>query len=194
MSLIRSALRLAADGPTRATPHDLPQLARFLQRTLLARNATHTPAVRALSRAYKSAVCEYRRSYATSTDATKPTATVKKAVKAKAAKKAAPKKPSTRTKAAAKPKKKTAAKKAAPKKKKKVAKRELTPEEKAKQQIATLKKRALSPPPTRVTAFNLFLADQAKNQKYETPEERHQMFGQASASFKNLAPAEREVS
>ncbi|KAF2131780.1 hypothetical protein P153DRAFT_395087 [Dothidotthia symphoricarpi CBS 119687] len=164
--LARVALsRLAADVPATST-HDVPQLARSLQRCLLARNALRLPATRAISRSYKAAVVHARRSYATTTTtarATKPTETVKKAVKAKVAEKPAPKKKAatttkTRTKAAATPAKKPAAKKvaakkpvakkAAPKKAapKKRAKRELTPEAKQTLKIRELKKIALKSP------------------------------------------------
>ena len=83
--------RLAAADVPKTSAHDLPQLARFLQRTLLSRNASSSPAICALSRAYNAALANSRRSYATSTRATEPTPTVKKAVKkAAAAKKKAP--------------------------------------------------------------------------------------------------------
>lgn len=203
--LVRNALRLAADMPAKTTTHDLPQLAHFLTRTLLARNASHTPAGRALSRAYVAALSTTRRTYATTTratSATKPTATVKKAVKAQAAKKPAIKKKTTAKKAAAaKPKKKPApkkkkvvAKKAAPKKRvKKVA----TPEEKAHASILALKKRALVEPTTlyKISAANAFIGESTRGEKGDGSGSSgiKLQLADAAAKYKSLTPAEREV-
>lgn len=207
--LAHNALRLAAGMPAKTTTHDLPQLARFLTRTLLARNASHTPAGRALSRAYLAALSNNRRTYATTTratSATKPTATVKRAVKAQAAKKPATKKPAakktttTKRATAAKPKKKPApkkkkvvAKKAAPKKRvKKVA----TPEEKEHASILALKKRALVEPTTfgAVSALNAFIGESTRGATGEAglPGITAKLT-EAAAKFKGLTPAEREV-
>ncbi|KAF2686516.1 hypothetical protein K458DRAFT_402133 [Lentithecium fluviatile CBS 122367] len=143
--------RLAADVPKTST-HDLPRLSHLLQTTLRSRNALSIPAARALSRAYKAALSEYRRTYATTARATKPTTRVKKDVR-----KAAAKKPVKRTaikKLEKKPVKKTAAKKAKPRKKKAAAKpkpkpkkkKVVSPEAKNKATIKELKETALKAP------------------------------------------------
>ena len=195
--LARGALcRLAAEVP-RTSTHDLPQLARFLQRALLARNASNVPAIRALSRAYASAL-DSRRSYATTTRATKPTTTVKKAVKA-----AAVKKPATKKKAAPvkKTKKKVVAKKkAAPKKvvRKKRVKKELTPEQKEKATLTELRRKALREPfsSALITGFNAYIAETTggSGHKGDTREIRQQKISDAAKNWKTLSPAEREVS
>jgi outer membrane biosynthesis protein TonB len=201
--------RLAAANTSART---LPQLARVLHQALVARNASSFPAVRALSRAYQSA-CEARRSYATTTAATTPTATVKKAVKAKAASKAAPKKTVAATKAkkttktpAKKPAKKTAASKAKPKAKAKKAapkkpapkarvKKVLTPEQKAKAKISELRKIALREPVTASTlnAWNVFVAEHLQG-KAEDGTSLVKRIPEVAAKFKNLTPADLEVS
>src|SRR4051794_35703128 len=58
--------RLAADTPKpKTSAHNLPQLARLLQRSLVARNGL-TPSVgNCLTRAYRNALVQYVRSYAT---------------------------------------------------------------------------------------------------------------------------------
>jgi outer membrane biosynthesis protein TonB len=193
--------RLANDAP-RASPLDMPHLARVLRRTLVARNAAQLPHVRALSRAFASAL-QARRSYATTTRATKPTATVKKAVKTAVAKKPAPKKTATTTKKAApkkkpatktvakktakKTSKKPAAKKAAPKKR---AKKVLTPEEQLKAKIRELRKTALKEPVTynTISALNAFIAEKCSGPGNTIK------FSNVQAEYKNLTPAEREVS
>lgn len=194
--LARSTLARLAVAKTSA--RDLPQLARFFHRTLLARNASDLPAARALTRALSSAI-EARRSYATTTAATTPTTTVKKAVKAKAAKKAAPKKTAatkTAKKATKKPvaaktkaKKKAAPKKPAPKKR---VKKELTPEQKEKAKIAELRKLALKEPTTRnaTSALNQYIAENTKGTKGKVTSALTDLV----KSFKVLTPAEREVS
>ena len=142
--LARNTLcRLAAEAP-KTSPHDLRHPARVLRRSLSTRNASTRFAARALPRAYLS-VLESRHSYATAS-ATKPTTTVKKAVKATAAakKKPAPKtkKAAAKTKTAAKKKpvakkkKKPVVKKAAPKKR---VKKVLTAEQQQKAKITSLK-------------------------------------------------------
>lgn len=199
----------------KTSTRDLPQLARFVHRTLSARNAADLPVARALSRAYTAAL-QSRRAYATTTAATKPTATVKRAVKAQAASKAAPKKkaaaasktakkparkaaatkakPKTRAKAKpkAKPKKKAAPKKPAAKK---CVKKVLTEEEQLKLKIKELRKVALRVPEgvTRFpqTALNAYVAENFKDGATGAAAERFQTITQA---FKTLTPAEREVS
>jgi hypothetical protein len=204
--------RVVAQTRTR----DLPQLARFLQRALLARNASISPAVRALSHSYRASPHHSRRAYATTTKATKPTATVKKAVKAKAATKT-PRKTTT----AAKPKrapaagarktttrktttKKTIAKKAAPRKAvakkaapKKVAPRKrvkkvLTPEQADKAKKVQLRKTALREPVTHgsISAFNVYAGEQLKGSGSADPNRMRN----AAANWKSLTPAEHEVS
>lgn len=184
---------------------NLPQLARFLQRALLARNASSQPAIRALSRAYTSAL-QGRRSYATTAAATKPTATVKRAVKAKAAKKAPSKAKATSktTKAAKKPARKTAASKAKPKPKKATAKKPapkkrvkkvLTPEEKQKALVKELRKTALKEPVTHtaVTAYQCYIGEMTKSAT-KTGATASSGLIEASRKFKELTPAEIEVS
>lgn len=207
--LVRGALcRLA--GQT--TPHDLPQLAHLLQRTLVTRSAPYNAATRTLSHAY-SAALQARRSYAT-TRAIEPTATVKKAVKARAAKTpGSTTKVASATKTRSKAKtgttaasaKKPAAKKAAPKKKKKAAvkkaaprkrvKKELNPEQKEKAKIAALRKKALQEPVSwkQVTGINAFVMEQTSGKK-SGPSEVLEGFKAAVSAWPNLTPAEHEVS
>ena len=201
--LAHSALARLAAAKTSA--RNLPQLARFHHRTLLAHNASDLPATRALTRALNSAI-EARRCYATTKSATAPTATVKKAVKAQAVKKPAPRKTAaTKTKAAAKkpaagkskpktrakakPKKKAAPKKAVVKKR---VKKVLTPEEQQKAKIAELRKKALKEPLGHgvVSAYNVFIAEQHKGKG------ALDLNGQKDivAKYKQLTPAQREVS
>jgi hypothetical protein len=200
--------RLAADVPKTST-HDLPRLSHLLQTSLLSRNALSLPAARALSRVYRAALSEYRRSYATTAGATKPTTRVKKDVKEAAAKKPvkaagkkaaqnATKKPVARKSAAKKP----VAKKAAPKKKKKVAakpkakpkRKVLTPEEKTKAEIRDLVEKALRIPvtPTPASAWTVFAAE-AMSGTNSTDAAKMKM-KDAAAKFKGLTPAEREAS
>jgi hypothetical protein len=195
--------RLAVDAP-RASPHDMPLLARTLRRTLLARNAAQLPHVRALSRAFASTL-NARRSYATTTRAAKPTPTVKKAVKTAAAKKPAPKKATPAKKAAPKKaaSKKAVAKKAAPKKKakkaaakkpapKKRVKRALTPEEQQKAKLRELRVKALREPVSHnlINARHVFVAE-----KFAGKEANHaKAMASVQAEFKNLTTAELEVS
>jgi hypothetical protein len=156
-------------------------------------------------------VLEARRSYATTTSATKPTATVTKAVKAKAASKAPPKtkataktakttkSPATKKAASkAKPKAKAKAKKtkAAPKKpaaKKRVTK-VLAPEAKEKLLIKELRKTALKEPVSTypLNAYNCFLADQTKGTGQEGTTATRLV--NASRKWKEVTPAELEVS
>ncbi|KAF2120515.1 hypothetical protein BDV96DRAFT_641193 [Lophiotrema nucula] len=181
--------RLAAEVP-RTSTHDLPQLARLLQRSLAARNGS---SIGALSRGLGASLANSRRSYATTVRAKKPTATVKKAVKKQAAKKPAPKKKAA-AKTAGRLKKKPAAKKAAPKKKKaaakpktKRAKKELTPEQKEKALIRQLKVLALrEPTSTRALPTHaVFVSEAFKDNKKIG-------LAQASDKFKSLTTAERE--
>jgi outer membrane biosynthesis protein TonB len=195
----------------KTSARDLPQLARFLHQTLTARNASNMPAARALARAYRG-VLGARRSYATTT-ATKPTATVKKAVKAQAASKAAPKKTAAATKTAKKPAKKpvkktTAAKakakpKAAPKPKKKKAaakkpapkkrvKKVLTPEQKEKAKIRELRLRALKEPviPRAISARNAYVGEKLRG----SGENAANKLAEVGKAFSTLTPAEVEVS
>ncbi|KAH7080557.1 hypothetical protein BKA63DRAFT_246760 [Paraphoma chrysanthemicola] len=199
--LLQGALgRMTVPNPA---PRNLPQLARFLQRALLARNASSQPAVRALSRAYASAL-QGRRSYATTAAATKPTATVKRAVKAKAAKKAPSKTKATprTTKAAKKPASKTAASKAKPKPKKAKAKKPapkkrvkkvLTPEEKQKVLAKELRQIALKEPVTNtaVTAYQCYVAEATRGVA-ESGASATSRLVEASKKFKDLTPAELE--
>jgi outer membrane biosynthesis protein TonB len=199
--LVRGTLGRWAAAPTAA--RDLPQLARFLHQTLAARNASTLPAARAITRAYR-AVLGARRSYATTTAATKPTATVKKAVKARVAAKpaarktAATKATKTAKKPAKKPAKKATAAKAKPKAKKKAApkkpapkkpvKKVVSPEQKEKAKIRELRQLALKEPTSRgvVSAINAYVTSIAKGQSGQ--------LGAAAKGFKDLTPAEREVS
>ncbi|CAI9633716.1 unnamed protein product [Alternaria burnsii] len=185
--------RLAADAP-RTSPHDVPQLARFLRRSLLAHNAARVPHARPLSRAFASLV-RARRFYATTTRATEPTETVKKAVKTAAAKKPAPKKTATAAKKAA-PKKATAtktaarktAKKPAAKKKatpKKRVKKPLTDEEKLQAKMRQLRVKALKEPGKhrKYTAINAFVSETRASKS---------SFAETIKAFRNLTPAELE--
>ncbi|ORY06490.1 hypothetical protein BCR34DRAFT_490048 [Clohesyomyces aquaticus] len=197
--------RLAADVPKTST-HDIPQLAHLLQRSPRARSAVGLPAVCALSHASKTALSISRRSYAT-TRATRPTATVKKAVKKAGAKKPAAKKP-TAKKAAPKKKaavkKPTSVKKAAPKKKKKAVavkpkpkpkrrvKKVPTAEEKQKASIRELKVKALRGPSSgsSVTAWTVFSAESVKAKDKATS--LADAVKSAATRFKSLTPAEKE--
>jgi hypothetical protein len=213
--LARSTLGRWAAAKT--STRDLPQLARFVHRTLLARNVADLPVARALSRAYTAAL-QSRRAYATTTAATKPTATVKRAVKAQAASKAAPKKkataasktakkparkaaatkakPKTRAtaKAKAKPKKKAAPKKPAAKKR---VKKVLTEEEQLKLKVRELRKVALKEPEGvsrhPPSAMNVYVAENMKGAGDGTPGAVPDRLKAVSQAFKNLTPAEREV-
>ncbi|KAJ4367499.1 hypothetical protein N0V83_007082 [Neocucurbitaria cava] len=195
MMLARGALcRLAADVP-RTSTHDLPQLARFLQRALLARNASKVPAIRALSRAYASAL-DSRRSYATTTRATKPTATVKKAVKTQAAKKpatkkrASPAKKTKKTTKTTKTQKKAVAKKAAPKKR---VKKAPTPEQKEKAAITELRKKALKEPVSkRPLSGAIVYIGELTSRKGGSVEAGRQRLADAAKQWKTLTPAEVE--
>ncbi|KAF2833063.1 hypothetical protein CC86DRAFT_399713 [Ophiobolus disseminans] len=204
-------------GESKPSARHLPQLARFLQRTLLARNSSSLPAVRALSRAYASAL-EARRSYATTKSATKPTATVTKAVKAKAAAKPAPAKRATRatkTAAAKTVKKKTATKaagrakptakkavkktpkKAAPKKPvRKVLTAEQKEKAKAKQdkaKLSELRRTALREPVSHhaLTAYVAYIGENTRG-KGELPAAKSQKLVESSQKWKTLTPAEHE--
>ncbi|KAF1944516.1 hypothetical protein EJ02DRAFT_452379 [Clathrospora elynae] len=196
--LARGALcRLAADVPK--TPHKLPQLARLVRGTLLGRNATAFPTIRAFSRACTAAL-HARRSYATTARATKPTATVKKAVKAAAAKKPAPKKKAAPAKKAAPKKtvkktaaKQPAAKKAAPKKR---ARKVVSPEDKEKAVIRELRVKALKAPVSNrpYSAFNAYVAEMCGGpaNKGTTLAASNKKVIDASSKFRTLAPAELE--
>ncbi|KAF2031990.1 hypothetical protein EK21DRAFT_61887 [Setomelanomma holmii] len=189
-------------GIPKTCARDLPQLARFRQRTLLADNASNQPAFRALSHAYNSAV-KARRSYATARNATKPTAPVKKAVK-KAATKALAKtkattkttrKPATKaTTSRAKPKAKTA-KKTAPKKPapRKRVKKVLTPEDKQKALVRDLRKTALKEPHSNgaISAYNAFVQETVAGKGHGDSTAPARLT-EASKRFKNLTPAELE--
>lgn len=203
--LARGVLCRVAAGVPKTSTHDLPQLARLLQRTLLARNARTLPALSALARACNAVLADSRRSYATTARATKPTATVKKAVKKTAArktttrkttaKKAAPKKKA----AAKKPTKKVTARKAKPKKKpaakpkpRRRQRKQLTPEEQRKKLIAELRKKALKgPQPTRpVNAYNVVVSEVMKG----SPAGSTGGLKEAADKVKSFTPAEKEVS
>ncbi|KAH7388779.1 hypothetical protein BKA66DRAFT_59620 [Pyrenochaeta sp. MPI-SDFR-AT-0127] len=191
--LARGALcRLAADAPITRS-HDLPQLARILRRTLLSRNASTLPALRAISRAYTSAL-EARRSYATTARATKPTATVKRAVKAKAAKKAAPKKkaaPAKRPVRKTVAKKKPAPKKAVPKKR---VKKVVTPEAKERATIKALQERALKEPVSygALTGINAYVAEMCRGPNVKGEATALQKASEVSKKWKTLTPSEHE--
>lgn len=142
--LASGLLRAVAVTAPKTTTSDLPQLARLFQRLAVSRNAAVAPVA---ARELSAAIADFRRSYATTAQATKPTRTVKKAVKTTAAKKPTPTKKKTTAKKAAPKKKKAKAKakkRAAPRKKR--AKKELSVEEQEKQTIRDLKRKALSPP------------------------------------------------
>ncbi|CAE7010958.1 hypothetical protein HRS9139_01843 [Pyrenophora teres f. teres] len=195
--------RLAGEVP-KTSPHDMPQFAHLLARTLLARNASRLTSARAFSRAHTS-VLSSRRSYATTTRATKPTATVKKAVKTVAAKKpatkakAAPGKKAAPAKKTAKTQKKPAAKKAAKKKPaakkpgRKRAKKALTPEEKEKAKIRELRAKALKEPVSQhaIAPFHVYISEKLSGSKGTSAEARANV-GNAAKAFKNLTPAELE--
>lgn len=186
--------RLASDVPKTST-HDLPQLARLLQRNILSRNAATVPTLCALSRAYHAVLARSCRSYATAARATKPTRTVKKAVKKTAAKKTAPKKKAATKKSV---KRTTKSKKAAPKKKTPVRKprKAPTPEEKEKAKIKELREKALKAPSTgrAVTAYNVFVAEFIKSRKAAGAVDVQASVAAAAQEFKNFTPAEKEVS
>ncbi|KAF2189582.1 hypothetical protein K469DRAFT_43218 [Zopfia rhizophila CBS 207.26] len=178
--------RLAADVPKTST-HDLSQLSRLLQRSIRTRNAISIPSISALSHAYKLVLAESRRSYATAR-ATKPTGTVKRAVKKTAAKKPAPGKKT----APKKTKKRTTSKRAKPKKKtepkKKVAKK-LTPEEKERKALKKVKEYALREPPRGVaTAWTVLVTEAMKG----TGASVRTTIKDAAAKLKNFTPAEKE--
>jgi hypothetical protein len=120
---------------------------------------------------------------------------VKKAVKTAAAKKPAPKKKAAPAKKPArKPAaKKTVARKPAAKKtapRKRVTK---TPEEKEKAKIRELRVKALKEPVTygMVSAFNVYVAEKARDKEGGNPQDR---IANASRTFASLTPAELEVS
>ncbi|USP74223.1 hypothetical protein yc1106_01497 [Curvularia clavata] len=183
--------RLAADVP-RASPHDMPHLARHLGRALLARNAAEPSTARAFSRAFAYALYS-RRSYATTTRATKPTATVKKAVKAASKtppkKKAASATKTTAKKPAAKKAKKKATKKPAAQKR---VKKVLTEEEKEKVKIRELRAKALKEPFSQrgVTAYNVFIAEISAGKG--DGKDQTTRITEATKEFKNLTPAQLE--
>lgn len=199
---------LARWAAAKTSARDLPQLARFLSHTLCARRASDLPVARAISRAYVSAL-NARRSYATAAAATKPTATVKKAVKAQAQSTARPKRAAatkTASKTAKTPAKKVKAKKTKPKPKpkpkakkkpapKKVGRKKkvLTPEEKLKADVKELRKTALKAPTGQrpVSAYNVFIGETVKN-KSKT-DAATDIVTRAAERFKGLTPAEREV-
>lgn len=188
--LSRGALcRLAANAPKTST-HDLPRLSHHLQSSLRSTHGLSPRAFYALSRAYKAALSEYRRSYATAA-ATKPTTKVKRDVKKAAAKKPV-KKPAAK-KAATKKPKKAAAKKAKPKKKPvaKPKRKVLTPEQKEKEKLANLKREALRAPVARspVNAYATFIAEALSGNGAVAGKIR-----ELAPKFKNLTPAEREAS
>jgi len=207
-------------GVSQTSARDLPQLARALPRTLLSRNASSLPALRALSRACTAAL-EARRSYATTTTATKPTATVKRAVKAQAAEKAPPKKKATtktaakttktaktakaaktvkkpRAAAKAKPKAKKTVKKAVPKRKR--VSKVLTPEQaekanikKERAKLNELRKAALREPfvATPLSAYNAYIMDKGPSKGDGSTNVR---LTETAHKWKSLTPAEHEVS
>jgi sRNA-binding protein len=191
--------RLAADAPTvgpKTATHDLPQLARLLQRTIASRNG--------IALAYRTALVHHRRSYATAaavkkpaarkSAATKPTATVKRAVKTTAAAKAAP----TKRRVTAK---KTAPKKAAPKKKpaakrkpvaKKASKKVANPEKDYKLETRNLKKIALRDPShVAMSAWHAFVREVVKGTTGTGSAQ--EAITSAGTKFKALTPAEKEV-
>lgn len=186
--------RLAADVP-RASPHNVPQLARHLERVLVIRSAAESSPARASSRTYA-----YARAYATTTRATKPTATVKKAVKAAASEKTPPKKKAAPAKTTAKKpaakktkttKKKPAAKKPAAKKR---VKKVLTEEEKEKAKIRELRAKALKEPITQrsLSAFHVFVSEFARG-KPSSNNQQLEKITNATKEFKALSPAQLEV-
>jgi hypothetical protein len=195
--LARSVLgRLAAQVPKTST-HDLPRLSHLLQSSLLASNATSRPTAGAIARAFRQAILEGRRTYAT-TSATEPTPRVKKDVKKAVARKPAAKKPTAkkpaRKKAAPKKAKKAAAKKPAAKKTAKKPKKELTPEQKERAIIRDLKAKALDPPKaTKYTAWLVFSVENIKSHKVGSIQEVGSIAAESAAKYKNLTPAEREV-
>ncbi|PVI07082.1 hypothetical protein DM02DRAFT_609059 [Periconia macrospinosa] len=203
--LARSVVvRLAADVP-RTSTHDLSQASHFAQRTLLSRNGFVVSYAALRSHAYRAALLQYRRSYATNARATKPTPKVirdvKKAAATKPVKKAASKKAGSASSA-----KKAVKKQAKPKKKKTTAKpkrvakkKELTVEEKEQARIRHYKKQALSPPHRpkgSMSAWNAYLSEALRGTTREggpspiTKEETQLHL----EKFKNLTPAEREAS
>jgi flagellar biosynthesis GTPase FlhF len=191
--LARGLLRRVAVTVPKTTTNDLPQLARLLQRIALAPNASPLSAAPAVSRGLSAAIAEFRRSYATTTEATKPTKTVKKAVKKTAAKKTATKKAAskkTAKKAAPKKKKKAAAakKKAAPRRKKK----ELTAEEKGKEAIRELKRKALRMPVKGrgIRPVHVIMKELSAGKKGLTIQDIQR---ESLAKVEGLSPAELEV-
>lgn len=191
--LARGLLRRVAVTAPKTTTSDLPQLARLLQRLVLSRNASVLSAAPAVSRELSAAIADFRRSYATTTQATKPTKTVKKAVKKTAATKATPKKKTSAKKAAPKKKKTKAKKKAAPKKKKAPrAKKVLSPEEQEKATIRELRRRALSPPliAKRIEPIHILVKEVYASKK---PSDIGEAQRDARAKLGALSPAELEV-
>lgn len=195
--LVRGVLcRLAADAP-KSSAQDLPQLARFLQQSILRGNAFSVTTSRALSRLYKATLTESRRSYATAR-ATKPATTTKKpaAKKAAPAKKATAKKTtaatkSRATKSKAAPKKKTTKKAAKPKPKPKSRRKKVpTPEQKQKELVKELKLKALKEPVTGhpLNAYSVFLQSKLKGHSGQVLTE----VGKVSEEFKSLTVAQRE--
>ncbi|KAH7114411.1 hypothetical protein B0J11DRAFT_135882 [Dendryphion nanum] len=199
--------RLAATDVPKTSTQDLPHLAHFLHQSLLRRNAIPLSTARALTRAFKVAVAQSRRSYATTATtkrATKAsTGTVKRTVKSAAAKKPAAKKKTVAKKPAAKPKSRAAAKKKAtpkkratkktvkPKPKTKRVRKVLTEEEKLALRIKKLKVTALREPVGRntISAYNAFLAEKSKG---HAGEEMKTVWKTIGDEFKKLTPAERE--
>jgi hypothetical protein len=189
--LTSGLLRAVAVTAPKTTTNDLPQLARLFQRLAVSRNASVAPVA---ARELSAAIADFRRSYATTAQATKPTTTVKKAVKTTAAKKATPKKKTTAKKAAPK-KKKTKAKKATKAKKKpapkKRVKKVLSVEEQEKQTIRDLKRKALSPPRQRgVNAVLIIMKELFAAKKGVLLVDARK---EADAKLKALSPAELEV-
>jgi hypothetical protein len=173
--LVRTLCRLAAAAP---------------RRTLLAR----APVALTPARAAAAVHLLSRHGYATKSSATESTDTVKNAVKkavkakatGKATSKAAPKK--AKKKAAPKKAKKAAPKKAAPR-----TKKELTPEEEYKKKYYALRSTALlkdQPMGERtLSTHSVFIGDFLKGNENATSQ-----MGAANEKFRNLTPAEREVS
>lgn len=102
--------------------------------------------------------------------------------------------------AAAKLKKKPVKKKAAPKPKKKAVrkKKELTPEQKDKLQLKNLKKIALySEEPKKqlpAHAWVLYVSEQIKGTKHESPDWASKLYTELGQSFKSLSSSEISVS
>jgi hypothetical protein len=200
--------RLAADSNKTSSTHDLARASHQIQRRLLSRNGLFATSSATRSRSYEAVLLEYRRSYATTARATKPTATVKKAVKKTvAAKKPVKRTAAKKTTATKKPVKKVAKKPAAKKKaapKKRVAAKpkrrvkELTDEDRLKLRIKARKAEALEPPhaPKALSAWNVVLAEVMSGDRNGQSPEQHSKVGipQAAAKYKNMTPAEKEAS